>query len=213
MRAVKIALVSGLALLVIAIGFTLARSPSSVARTSRPAGAADEPIASTTRNTTYCQPHERLPRGTSAIRIWLDAAAGPRVNVDVSAGGRTIVSGKRGSGWVGGSVTVPVKPLPQVVSDATVCASVRAHDETVIVQGSAARATNAAHEGTRALGGRMWIEYLRPGTRSWASLSSQVARRMGFGRAGAGILVVVLAFWLLVAVAVLASRLVVEEIA
>ena len=72
----------------------------------------------------------------------------------------------------------------------------------------AAIAARADGQPTR---GRMWIEYLRPGTRSWASLTSSVVRDMGFGRAwsGSGIAFVVLA--LLAAVAVLASRLVLTE--
>jgi len=212
MRAVKIALAAGLSLLAIALAFTLTRSPASVAGTNRPAERAEEPIAATTHNTTYCQGGEQLPRGTSALRIWLDASAGPRVEVVVSAAGRQIDRGERGSGWIGGSVTVPVRPLGRPVSDATVCASVSLRDETVLAQGNATPASVAARDGSHALAGRIWIEYLRPGTRSWASLASEVARHMGFGRAGAGTWIVFLALALLAAVAVLASRLLLEEL-
>ena len=58
----------------------------------------------------------------------------------------------------------------------------------------------------------MWIEYLHPGTRSWLSLAGEVARHMGFGRAGAGTWVVFLALALLVAAAGLASRLLLREL-
>jgi len=212
MRAVKTALLAGLALLVIALVLTLLGSPMSVARMNRAPGQSEELVTSTNQSANYCQAHEVLPRGTSAIRIWIDAAAGPRVRVVVSSDGRPIISGERGSGWVGGSVTVPVKPLPRAVSGATVCVSFRLKDETIIVQGEHAPATTAARSGQEALSGRIWIEYLRPGTRSWASLAPEVARHMGFGRAAAGTWIVFLALALLAAVVVLASNLVLREL-
>src|SRR5271155_2464955 len=121
MRSVKVALAAGLTLLTLAIGLTLLGSPVSVARTNRPPGKPEEVIASTTRGASYCEPDEVLPRGTSAIRVWLVAEAGPRVSVVVYSGGRPITSGERGSHWIGGSVTVPVRPLAHTVSHATVC--------------------------------------------------------------------------------------------
>ena len=197
MRRVRIALVAGLTLLAIAIGSTLAHAPMTVARTNKIAGQPEEAIASSKEGSSYCEPGETLPRGTSALRIWLDAVYGPRVTVEVSADGRPITSGVRGSGWVGGSVTVPVRALPRTVSGTRVCVSFAAQDETVVVQGNS---------------GRMWIEYLRPGSSSWASLVSSTARRMGLGRAGAGSWVVFVALALLAAVVVLASRLVLGEL-
>lgn len=212
MRSVKIVLAVGLTAVAIAIGLVLAHSPMSVAGTNRIRGQQDEPIASTNRSAGYCQAHEVLPRGSSAIRIWLDAAAGPRVRVVVSSGGREITDGVRGSNWIGGSVTVPVRPLSRTVSGVTICVSFRLRDEIVVVQGHATSSTIAAHEGRRALKGRIWIEYLRPGTRSWASLAPEVARRMGLGRAGAGTWIVFAAFALLASVAVLASNLALREL-
>lgn len=198
MRSVKVALAAGLTLLALAIGLTLLGSPMSVARTNRPAGQPEEPVASTKQSNRYCQADEVLPGGTSALRIWLEAAAGPRVSVAVYARGRLITGGQRGSDWIGGSVTVPVRPLAHAASPATVCVSFALHDETVVVQGSTGPV-------------RMWIEYLRPGTRSWLSLAGEVVRHMGFGRAAAGTWIVFLALALLLAAAGLASRLLVRE--
>jgi hypothetical protein len=198
MRSVKVALAAGLTLLALAIGVTLLGSPTSVARTNRPAGQPEEPVATTTQSARYCEAGEVLPSGTSALRIWLEAAAGPRVIVAVYAKGRLITGGQRGSDWIGGAVTVPVQPLAHTASPVTVCVSFALRDETVIVQGS----TAPLH---------MWIEYLRPGTRSWLSLTGEVVRHMGLGRAGAGIWVVLLALALLLAAAGLASRLLVKE--
>jgi len=211
MHSVRITLLAGLALLAIAIVLTLSQSPVSVAGTNKvPNNEAS--IGSTTRSATYCQAHEAIPGGVSAIRLWLDAAAGPRVSVVVSAGGRVITRGSRGSAWIGGSVTIPVKPPPQTVSSATVCASFQLLDETVVVQGSAAPATLAVSQNGAPLNGRMRIEYLHPGANSWLSLALQVARRMGLGRAAAGTWITLVALALLAAVTVLASRLVLKEI-
>jgi hypothetical protein len=212
MLRVRIALATGLALMGIAIGLTLVRSPASVAGTNRIAGQAAEPIGSTEHSASYCQAGEVLPQGASAIRVWLYAAPGPRVSVVVSAGGHALTSGELGSGWTGGSVTVPVKTLPRTVSGAEVCVSFALRDETVFVQGNATPSTIAARDGNRALGGRIWIEYLRPGASSWASLAGSIAHRVGLGRAAAGTWVVLLALALLAAVAALASRLVLTEL-
>lgn len=212
MRPARIALFAGLALVAVAIGVTVLQAPMIVAGTNKSRGRVDQTIASTVSDASYCQAHEVLPRGTSAVRIWLDAAAGPRMSVAVSSAGRAITGGVRGSDWTGSSVTVPLKPLSRTVSDATVCASFRLRDETIVAQGYVTPAANAARDGRHALPGRIWIEYLRPGTRSWASMSLGIARRMGLGRAAAGRWIVLLAVALLATVVALASGLVVREL-
>ncbi len=205
MRSVRVALAAALTLLSLAIVLTLLESPMSVARTNKPAGIDEQQIAGATGSDRYCQPHELLPQGTSAIRVWLDAAAGPRVRLLATADGRTIARGEHRSGWSGGSVTVPVRPLSRSVAGVTVCASFRLHDEAVIVQGNATPAALAAHDDHRTLAGRMWIEYLRAGSHSWAALIPSIVRRMGFGRAESGAWVALLALVLLASVVVLAS--------
>ncbi|MGO9760188.1 MAG: hypothetical protein ACLP1Q_02865 [Solirubrobacteraceae bacterium] len=212
MYGVRIALIGGLLAVAVALGLVLTHSPASVAATNRVQGAQNEPIASTSHGASYCQAHEVLPKGSSAIRIWLDAAAGPRVSVVVSSDGHPITGGVRGSNWIGGSVTVPLTPLSHAVSGVTVCASFQLRDETIIAQGRATSPAIAAHEGRRALRGRIWIEYLRPGTRSWASLAPEVMRNMGLGRATSGTWIVYLALLLLVAVIGVSSNLVIEEL-
>ncbi|MCW3017764.1 MAG: hypothetical protein JWN10_72 [Solirubrobacterales bacterium] len=211
MRGVQVALGACLTLLAVAIGLTLSRSPATVAATNKPHGQQEKPISSTRRPTSYCQAGETLPRGTSAIRISLGASIGPRVSLLVSAGGRAITSGEQDSGWTGWVLAVPVRPFSHTVAGVTICASFAPTHETLVLFGKPTRTAVAAREGGRPTHGRMWIEYLRPGTRSWASLASSVVRDMGFGRAwsGSGIAFVVLA--LLAAVAILASRLVLTE--
>jgi hypothetical protein len=211
MRGAKVALIAGLTLMAFAIIVTLLRSPLSVAGTNKPSGAANEPIASTVRGATYCQGSEGLPAGTSAIRIWLDDSAGPRVKVVVSSGGHLVTSGQRGSDWIGGSVTIPVAPLNHAVSDATVCVSFPLRDGTVLVQGRKTSAASAAHDGSTRLDGKIWVDYLRPGNRSWASMAEEVARRMGLGRAPAGTWIVLLLLLLVALVCVLATRTILRE--
>lgn len=210
MRSVKVTLAAGLALVAIAIGLTLLQSPLSVAASNKVPGTA---IWTTTRGATYCQAHESLPPEVSAIRIWLDAAAGPRVSVVVSSRGHVLTGGSRPSIWVGGSVTVPVRPLPRASSDVTVCVSFPLGEETIFVDGGTTPAGVAAYEGTVPLYGRMGIEFLRPDTRTWASQALEVARRMGLGRAAAGTWIALVALALLASIVVLCSRLILREVA
>lgn len=211
MRGVKVALVAGLSLVAVAIGLTLARSPKSVAATNKPHGQQETAISSTRRRTSYCQAGETLPRGTSAIRVSLAASIGPRVSLLASAGGHVIISGEQDSGWTGSVLAIPVRTLPHTVTGVTICVSFAPAHETVGLLGEHTRAAIAAREGRRPTQGRMWIEYLRPGTRSWASLVSSVVRNMGFGRAWSGSGIVLVALLLLGAVAILATRLVLTE--
>jgi hypothetical protein len=212
MRAPTIALLVGLTLLAIGLAFTLLGSPLSVAGTNRPPGRHSEPIVMTNRSASYCQGQQLIPHGTSAIRVWLDAATGPRVRLAVSAGGRPLLTAQRGSGWAGGSVTVPVKPLERTIAAATVCVSFRLSDETVTVQGEAAPPAGAARSEGLPLRGTLWIEYLRPGRRSWASLASTVVRHMGLGRAAPGDWIVFLALALMAGAVALGCALIHREI-
>jgi hypothetical protein len=211
MSRVTIALAAGLTLLAVAIGVTLLQSPMVVARKNGTPLVEDR-VATASQPVTYCQAHELLPAGTSAIRLALAANTGPRVSVTASASGHVLASGATGPGWTGRVVTVPLRPLLRAVSDATICASLRPHYESVIVFGRATRRTVAAYAGRRALPGRMWIEYLRPGSRTWASLIPETARRLGLGRALAGTWNAALALELVAAMAIVASALVLKEL-
>ncbi len=211
-RSVRIALAGGLALLVLAVAVTLLGSPVSVAHTNKVPG--NEVTVWTTRQgATYCQAHESLPARTSAVRIWLFAAAGPRVHVDVLSHGQVVTHGSRGSIWVGGSVTIPVAELSHTVPDVTVCVSFPLHDEGVVLQGNLTNAASAAREGSMPLLGRMGMEFLRAGTRTWASQAPEIARRMGLGRAFPGTWIAFLPLALVAAIVLLFSRLVLRELA
>ncbi len=70
----------------------------------------------------------------------------------------------------------------------------------------------ATFGGTKPLPGRISIEYLQPGRRSWWSLALSVARRLGLGRAAAGTGNALLVLALALAVLTLSSWLVVRDL-
>jgi hypothetical protein len=211
MTRVGVALAAGLALLAIAIGATLTRSPTTVAWTdSTPLRG---PLAQTTHSELACQGGELLPRGTSAVRLSLFAIYGPRLTVRVLSGKRVLTSGVRDAGWTGEIVTVPVQPVRHRAAHVKLCFALGRTDEAISMVGAPASPTTAATaaDGQR-LPGRMRIEYMAPGPRSWWSLASWVARRMGLGRAAAGTWVVLLVMAAMTAVVAGASWLTVREL-
>jgi hypothetical protein len=208
----KVALAAGLALLAAGTALTLLRAPLVVADANLPHDSEQEAIASTRSRASYCQAGELLPRDTTVVRISLVASVGPRVTLLVSADGRVIAGGEQESGWAGFTVAVPVRPLRHMVRGVTVCASLAPANETVGLFGIRSAPGPPAHEEGRSLEGRMGIEYMRPGTRSWLSLAGEVIRHMGLGRAFGGDWIAFLVFFLLAAVAVLATRLALTEL-
>ena len=211
MRTVAVALAAGLTLLAIAIGLTLLRSPTVAARRNGNPGRENR-IASVRRPATYCQRDELLPRGSTAIRLALGATTGPLVKVTVGTGGKNITGGTRAAGWTGRVVTVPLKPLPQNVPGTTVCVSFYPHYEGIIVFGGQASPLIASYEGTHVLPGRIWIEFLRPGSRSWASLIPSTVSHFALGRAATGTWNALLAVALLAAVTIVTSVLLMREL-
>src|SRR5580692_6763161 len=178
MRLVRIALAAGLALVALALVLTLSGSPATLAA-PRP-GTVDQELTSTRRPMTVCQAGETLPRGTTALRLSLKALIGPRVTVEALVGARVVASGERGPGWTASAVTVPVGPIARTLPGATVCFALAVNDETVEIAGAAGpHATGALVENGQGLAGRVKIEYLRPGTRSWWSLALATARHLG----------------------------------
>jgi len=228
MRQARVALAAGLALTALALVLVLSQSPLTVVR-STAARTYTTSFGSSNLGARVCQAHEVLPRGTVAIRVWLEAVIGPPVSVEALAGGQLLTRGARGSGWTAGSVTIPVRRVTRTVSPVTVCVNVGKPREPIALQGVRTAPALAATDrqgplpkvaGRRApsyrrgpLPGRIMIEYLRAGSSSWWSLATPVARRMGLGHAGSGKWIPLLALILMVAVAVLMSRLLLVELA
>ncbi len=212
MSGVKVALAAGLGVTAIAAGLTLTRAPATVAHSN--SVPEEGVVASSAGGAHACQAGETLPRGTSAIRLALQAVVGPRVTVQALEDGRVVSQGTRGAGWTAGAVTVPVERPPRTVGEATVCFGLGRTRGPVSAYGVR---TPAALALRRAVGspfaGRMKIEYLRPGTSSWWSQVPAVARRMGLGHAAAGTWLALLAAVMALTVVALASWLVTRELA
>ncbi|HXA53341.1 MAG TPA: hypothetical protein VNV37_00555 [Solirubrobacteraceae bacterium] len=203
-------LAGGLALIAIAVVVTLAHSPLVVVRRGPPP---ELPLVSTTQAAAACQSGEALPHGTTAIRLSLTAALGPRVAVRVLSGARVVTRGTAPAGWSDASVTVPVQPLPRTLAPVKVCFATSYMNGKISMRGVHTAPAEAvrSHEGPP-LPGRMDIEYLRPGGSSWWSQVGAIARRLGLGRAASGTGNALLVLALLAALVSLSSWLVVREL-
>jgi Predicted membrane protein (DUF2142) len=199
MRETRVALAVGLALTTFALVLTLSRSPDVVAPTR--SVSIEGELGETQRSLSICQANETVPRETTAMRLSLKALIGPRIEVKALAGGRILTSGRRVAGWTSGAVTVPVKRVAHTVIGATICLAFALSDETVTMLGEHTPPSSAAvTDDGQHLPGRIRIEYLRPGSRSWWSLALSTARHMGLGRAWAGTWIVLLVLALMAAV-------------
>jgi len=199
----RIALAAGLALIVIALGVVMSRSPITVAGTN--SVPAEKAVAYTHTSETGCQKGGTLPRGTSAIRVSMLASIGPRVSLTVLAGSRVLTRGEHPSGWgEDETVTVPVRPISHAVRDVVICTTVGPAIEYLQLNGT--QATSSSHEDRGLAGVRLRMEYLRPRKRSWLSIAPSISRLLGLGHAATGTWIVFLVLTLVIAVAVLASR-------
>lgn len=169
---------------------------------------------------TACQTGEVLPAGVTAIRVSIWAFFGARVHVTVYKGLRQVTQGTSGAGWIGDSVTVPVRPVAHSVSGVKSCFTVAANSEPLTVLGnktpeqqaaaissSTALATGRGSATAVLMRGRMAFEYLSPGRVSWWSRILAVARHFGLGRAYSGTWIALLAAALMLAMCGLALRL------
>jgi hypothetical protein len=201
---VRLALAAGLALTAVALGVVLSRPPLIVAGANGvPANLA---VAYINGGETACQGGGTLPAGTEAIRVSLSANTGPRVSLSVLSGSTVVTEGERDAGWgIDETVSVPVRRVPATIRGARICTTIGPAAEAVQVNGARAGTSGGGH----AILLRM--EYLRPGPRSWLSLAASIARRMGIARAPGGAWVAYLAIAVMLAVCVLASRLLLRE--
>lgn len=184
-RARWMLVLAGLALMAVAVAVVLSESPPSVLATSSAAGQAV--AASASGKLAACQAGERIPRGTTAIRLSLAAFVGPRVSVKVLSQGHLLASGEHGSAWSGQTVTVPLGRVSRAIPGATVCFATTSIRDELLVYGRRTEEAIAAHTSRGGyLSGRAGVEYLGPGHASWLSLAASIARHMGLGRAWSG---------------------------
>ncbi len=206
---IKVALAVGLTLIAIAVVVTLTRTPLTVAGRGTPP---EHTLVSSTTPAAACQGGETLPRNTTAMRLSITSALGPRVSVQVFAGSRIVSHGAVPPGWSDASVTVPIAPLPHTVAPVKVCFAMTLLNGRVAMRGSRTGRAQAAQSQEGALPGRMNIEYLRPGGSSWWSQATTVAERLGLGRAAAGTWNAFLVMALAASFIALSSWLVVKEL-
>jgi hypothetical protein len=201
---VSVALAISLTVLAAAIAIVLLQAPITVAGINT----AEQAFLGTIhRSAEVCQRNEALPRDTSAIRLRIFTQIGPRVTVEVLSHGRVLTSGEQRSGWTGGVVTVPVRPLSRSMSGVQLCSSFLLNgNETASIVGSPAARIVTASGHVVVSPARVRVEYLRPGRSSWWSLALVVARHMGLGHAGSGTWSVLLVLLLMAGVVLLCSR-------
>jgi hypothetical protein len=205
MRSTRFALAVGLIAVAAALGVVLSRPPLTVAGSN---GIPAQPSVALLRHgRVICQTSPTLPAGTTAIRISLFANVGPSLHLRVLSGSKLVTSGARAAGWgTDATVTVPVSPIAHAVSPARICMTIGPTAETIQVNGERITTHAGAH---RTL---LRFEYLRPGQRSWLSIASDVAARLGLARAS-GAWVAYAALAAMIAVFALASRLILRELA
>jgi hypothetical protein len=208
---VRLILAVALGLVALTVGMTLSGSPVVAVHTN--SVLAEGKIAETVSNAAACQAGEVLPKDISAIRLTLFSTAGPAVGVRALSGTRVLTRGAVGSGWTGGSVTVPVAPVRHATSGVRICFNLGTTKEKVVMVGSPTpRAIAARSSEGQALSGRIKIEYLRAGRRSWWALAQTVARRMGLGRAPNGTWIALLVIALMGTAVALTAWLTVKEL-
>jgi hypothetical protein len=223
MRKVTVTLALGILLLGAAGAVTLTRSPVRVAYQS---GSPEHALLGVTiGDTVLCQADELMPAGIAAIRLPMVVFFGMPVSLMVFEGSRVIASGSHDADWTGTSVTVPVRPLSRPIPDTKICVAMSPNSEPVVIPGDRALPTRAAvtlrsttltaaaAEASGApLSGRMALQFLTPGRKSWWARILTVARRMGLGRAFAGTWIALLVAALMLLVAALALRLTLREV-
>ncbi|HEX5853863.1 MAG TPA: hypothetical protein VFY36_12315 [Solirubrobacteraceae bacterium] len=207
---IKAVLATGLSLTAVATSVVLAQSPSVVVATNkvRP----QTTIYVTSYEETICQAGETLRAGVSAIRLWLNAAIGPRVTVAVFDGSKLIAGGTRAAGWYGTTVTVPVRSVRRDYSNTRVCFRVSSINGYVQAVGRETLPRLAGTSEGLTLPGRISIAYLSPSRQSWLARAGAVIRHIGFGRAASGTWIVYPIAALMLAAIALASWTVVRNL-
>src|SRR5262249_16699586 len=156
---------------------------------------------------TLCAPVGTVPAGTDAVRLSLVGNAGPRVKLTARSGLQIIGSGERAAGWgITESLTVPINRVNEASPNTEICVTFGPAVEPVAINGGLVRTVAGGEVPS------FRVEYLQRGSKSWWSLASDVAERMGRGHAPSGTWIVFLLIAFTIAVAALASWLIVREL-
>lgn len=161
-----------------------------------------------------CEPGELLPGDTGALR--LDASTkglpGPPLSASIGSASGPVSSGLLKGGWRTGRVTIPISHVRDTMSGATVCLR-NLGAVPLAFGGSVPDSGFFIQVAGKPLGGRVRIEYMRPGRESWLGLLPTLAHRFSLAKAdlvrhwAAGAVLVLM----LLAVALAARTLIKEE--
>lgn len=213
-----------------AVALVLTQAPPRLLRIGYPGVKAIGPTGATLRGEgagsfTLCQVGESLPAGASAIRVSLWGFYGAPVHVAAFKDGRPLTQGRRDAAWTSDSVTVPVRPVARPSSEVKLCVALGPNSQPIMVLGpperglqsavlseSIAPSANITARHRRALGGRVVVEYLASGRRSWWSRLTAVAHHLGLGRTLSGSWIALLVAAMMAAACALAVRLALREL-
>jgi hypothetical protein len=206
---IRLTIAIGLALTMLAVGVSLARSP--LVRAGTDGTPLPTEIGATSVPATICQGEETVPAGTTAIRVSLLSLLGPRITLVARSGGQVVTTGEIGYGWTGAVVAIPVRRVVGAHPHTQICVSLAKRQQLVNLRGANTRFSPAITEGKQVLAGRMRFDYLRPDRKSWLSLVLPTARRLGLN-IGGGAGIVVIPLMLLLSAAALTSWLLVRDL-
>jgi hypothetical protein len=208
---VAITMSCGLALIAVAVIAILAQTPDRVIASNSVNGGAE--LGLFHEHTAICQAGERFPAGTTALRVSLAAVAhpGPSVSVSVLSEGRPVTTGRRGAGWVSASLTLPLRPALAAQTDGKFCLTRGPAGLPIELVGNMAPPAVAVTQNGTPLSGRLRVEYLGHGQKSWLSLAKHVARRVGLLHEPSGTWIVIPLILLMAAVVGLAGWLLLRE--
>lgn len=130
-----------------------------------------------------CEPGELLPGDTGALRLAADSGAypGPRLRASIIAPQGPVSSGELKPGWRSGAVLIPIARVPRTLPSATVCLT-NAGSGPVLFGGSVPASSFVIEIAGKQLGGRLRIEYMRPGSESWLQLLPTLVHRFSLAK-------------------------------
>jgi hypothetical protein len=211
-RSVTVVLAVGLALLGVAMIVVPTHSPSTVIGTNSVGGSNYIELEEKGKLES-CQSTGTIPRGTSAIRLGIEGLYfSPAVTIKISAGSHRLMEAAHLPGGPSApTVTVPVERFTHAVEDASICTTVGPAREPIRYYGTPKHSSSIPHANPLQ-DAVLQMQYLRPSTKSWWSMTSSIAYHMGLGRAPSGTWIVFLVIALMLAVVFIAARLTLEEL-
>ena len=143
--AVRAVLGAGFALLLLAVGVTLAQSAPRQAGSNYVPEVAE--VVKLRGDGRHCQPGQTLPEGAASLGLLVGTYGSPAPGIRVVArtrGGETVTRGRRPAGGEEGRLEIPVGAVDETTPDAVVCIRVATVGRTVLYGAGAAGAPGLA---------------------------------------------------------------------